>query len=149
MGALRAAELEKDGMIGIGKIFQAYKSGNVDSDAEVAMIFSAKDYMPLSEPLIHIRFFVQDMIQKQVLSNGEGSTILEVSKNIYFPSLSFSKVFDKIQCCINNEKIEYMKNYYNSHKEEYNIKKKDAKELLNYIAKNKNIIIENGGIKMG
>lgn len=83
MGALRAAELEKDGMIGIGKIFQAYKSGNVDSDAEVAMIFSAKDYMPLSEPLIHIRFFVQDMIQKQVLSNGEGSTILEVSKNIY------------------------------------------------------------------
>lgn len=42
-----------------------------------------------------------------------------------------------------------MKNYYNSHKEEYNIKKKDAKELLNYIAKNKNIIIENGGIKMG
>lgn len=105
--------------------------------------------MPLSEPLIHIRFFVQDMIQKQVLSNGEGNTILEVSKNIYFPSLSFSKVFDKIQCCINNEKIEYMKNYYNSHKEEYNIKKKDAKELLNYIAKNKNIIIENGGIKMG
>lgn len=55
MGALRAAELDEFGMIGVGKIYEMYKSGEIESDDEVALIFNPLTLEPLSEPLINIR----------------------------------------------------------------------------------------------
>jgi hypothetical protein len=48
MGALRAAELDIYGMEGIGKIYQAYKSGHLVSDDEVALIFDPFSWEPRS-----------------------------------------------------------------------------------------------------
>ena len=39
LGALRAVELEKFGMIGMGKIFELYKKGKLTADDEVAVTF--------------------------------------------------------------------------------------------------------------
>jgi hypothetical protein len=50
MGALRAAELDRYGAVGIGKIYQAYKSGRVTSDAWVAMSFDPGTMRPLTLP---------------------------------------------------------------------------------------------------
>src|ERR671911_1826051 len=45
LGALRAVELEKFGMKGIGKIFQLYKTGKLNADDEVAVTFAPEgDY---------------------------------------------------------------------------------------------------------
>ena len=45
LGALRAVELEKFGMVGIGKIFQLYKFGKLNADDEVAVTFAPEgDY---------------------------------------------------------------------------------------------------------
>ncbi|MCS7103458.1 MAG: TfuA-like protein, partial [Candidatus Korarchaeum sp.] len=55
MGALRAAELHEFGMIGVGRIFEMYRRGEIDSDDEVALIFNPITLEPLSEPLINIR----------------------------------------------------------------------------------------------
>ncbi len=40
LGALRAVELKKFGMIGIGKIFELFLKGVIDSDDEVAVTFT-------------------------------------------------------------------------------------------------------------
>src|SRR5688572_32760283 len=37
MGALRAAELQPFGMIGVGQVFQAYRRGHLTDDDEVAV----------------------------------------------------------------------------------------------------------------
>jgi len=50
MGALRAAEAWRYGMIGIGAIFEAYKSGFVEDEAWVAMTYDPETYRPLTEP---------------------------------------------------------------------------------------------------
>ncbi len=39
MGALRAAEMDTLGMVGIGEIYRMYKSGELESDDEVALVF--------------------------------------------------------------------------------------------------------------
>ena len=39
MGALRAAEMDTLGMVGIGKIYRMYKEGTLVSDDEVALVF--------------------------------------------------------------------------------------------------------------
>jgi hypothetical protein len=48
MGALRAAEMHRYGMIGVGKIYQIYRDGEED-DSLVAMSFDAESYRPILE----------------------------------------------------------------------------------------------------
>ena len=50
MGALRASELWRYGAVGVGRIFEAYKSGEVQDDAWVAMTYDSDTYRPLTEP---------------------------------------------------------------------------------------------------
>ncbi len=39
MGALRAAEMDTLGMVGIGEIYRMYRDGELESDDEVALVF--------------------------------------------------------------------------------------------------------------
>src|ERR687888_816111 len=56
LGALRAVELEKFGMIGVGKIFQLYKRDIINADDEVAVTFTEEPQSLQSEAMIDIRF---------------------------------------------------------------------------------------------
>jgi hypothetical protein len=51
MGALRAAEMHRYGMIGVGKIFEMYRDGEED-DSLVAMTFDPESFRPLREAKI-------------------------------------------------------------------------------------------------
>ena len=50
IGAIRAAELSRYGAIGVGKIYEAYNSGEVEDDAWVLLNFHPKTYKPLTDP---------------------------------------------------------------------------------------------------
>lgn len=50
IGAIRAAELWRYGAIGIGEIFESYKSGKTEDEAWVLLEFHPKTFQPLSEP---------------------------------------------------------------------------------------------------
>lgn len=50
MGAMRAADLWRYGMVGIGEIFEAYKDGSIQDDAWVAMSYDPETYKPLTDP---------------------------------------------------------------------------------------------------
>jgi hypothetical protein len=61
MGALRAAELHFIGMVGVGKIFEWYRDGVTEDDAEVALSYAlisrenGVSYIPHTVPLVDIR----------------------------------------------------------------------------------------------
>lgn len=57
MGALRAAELDRHGMVGIGAIYSAYRDGRLTGDDEVALIHATErlDWASLSVPLVEVR----------------------------------------------------------------------------------------------
>ena len=48
MGALRAAEMHRYGMVGVGKIFEMYRDGEED-DSLVAMTFDPETFRPLTD----------------------------------------------------------------------------------------------------
>ena len=66
MGALRAAELDFLGMIGIGKIYEWYRDGVTEDDSEVALSFAQREgpngplYYPSTIPLADIRAGVEN-----------------------------------------------------------------------------------------
>src|SRR4051794_30849116 len=57
MGALRAAELWRFGMRGVGEVFRLYRDGVVTGDDEVAIVHGPAEegHRALSEPLVNIR----------------------------------------------------------------------------------------------
>lgn len=57
MGALRAAELDAFGMLGVGRIYRWYRSGFVNADDEVAVIHAPHSigHKPMSEAMVNIR----------------------------------------------------------------------------------------------
>jgi hypothetical protein len=65
MGALRAAELDWLGMIGLGRIYEWYRDGVTEDDSEVALSYATKEspngplYYPQSVPLVDIRAGVE------------------------------------------------------------------------------------------
>jgi len=92
MGALRAAELWPYGMVGVGRIFEAYRDGVVDADDEVAVIYDPKTFRPLSDPLINIRFALEEAVQRGRLSERRAGEALAQLRAIYFPGRSFRLV---------------------------------------------------------
>ncbi|TFH50585.1 MAG: TfuA-related McrA-glycine thioamidation protein [Methanothrix sp.] len=92
MGALRAAELDIYGMEGIGKIYQAYKSGHLVSDDEVALIFDPFSWEPRSEPLVNIRFNLDLAWQMGVISASCKDRLFHCAEVRYFPDRTYERM---------------------------------------------------------
>jgi hypothetical protein len=69
MGALRAAELDTLGMRGIGRVYRAYRRGELTADDEVALVHGPADegYPALSEPLVNIRATLELAVRDGIL----------------------------------------------------------------------------------
>ena len=68
MGALRAAEMDTLGMTGIGEVYQMYKSGDLISDDEVALVFDPESGISLSEALVNIRFTLREAERQEIIT---------------------------------------------------------------------------------
>lgn len=80
MGALRAAELYRTGMQGLGRIYDLMRAGVILNDAEVAVAYHPHEFTELTISLVHLRFALSDagLTQTQV------RTCWCVAKSIYF-----------------------------------------------------------------
>ena len=96
LGALRAVELEKFGMVGIGKIFQLYKTGRVDADDELAVTFAPEgDYRLQSEAMIDIRYNLFLARKNEVISRNAKIALIRVAKEIYFPHRNYAHIIQE------------------------------------------------------
>jgi hypothetical protein len=92
IGALRAAELHTEGMIGVGAIFEMYRDRIIDADDEVAVAYSPSTLRPVSEPLVNIRFALCAAVAQGVIAEGEADKIINSLKDVYFPLRSYQLV---------------------------------------------------------
>jgi hypothetical protein len=132
LGALRAAELSKYGMIGVGKIYDLFRRGVLDSDDEVAVSFT--DYSSYkSEALIDIRYNLFLAEKKSVINNETKKHILKVSRNIYFPYRTYDDILDRCKQKYPSDIhfIEQFREYLKTDKK--SLKEIDAIHLLNTI----------------
>jgi len=95
MGALRAAEMDTLGMAGVGEIYRMYKSGELISDDEVALVFDPVTGMSLSEPLINIRFTLKRAQNEGILSGPEHEVLLAAARAVFYPQRTYRSVVAK------------------------------------------------------
>jgi TfuA protein len=92
MGALRAAEMDTLGMVGVGEIYRMYKSGELESDDEVALVFDPSSGLALSEPLINIRFTLKRAMGEGIITLSEHDTLLASARSLFYPKRTYRAV---------------------------------------------------------
>lgn len=133
LGALRAVELEKFGMKGIGKIFQMYKNGIINADDEVAVTFVRGSNTLQSEAMIDIRFNLFLAYRKGVITNDTKKRFAKVAKRIYFPFRNYEDLINLTQKqypAIHDE-LENFRAYVLQYRD--SLKARDAVKLLKYL----------------
>ena len=89
MGALRASELDTHGMIGVGKIYEWYRDGVLESDDEVAVSTNPDTFEPISVPLVNIRETLKAALAVGIISEKEHNDLLELAIDTYYPDRSY------------------------------------------------------------
>lgn len=86
MGALRAAELHRFGMIGVGAIYRAYAEGRLTGDDEVALIHGPEriGWAPLSVPMVEVRATLLAARRAGIVGSAVARTLGEVVREIHF-----------------------------------------------------------------
>ncbi|MBD2015065.1 TfuA-related McrA-glycine thioamidation protein [Microcoleus sp. FACHB-53] len=131
MGALRAAETDTFGMVGVGKIYRMYASEELIDDDEVVTVHGPEDtgYCRLSEPMVNVRATFCHAKDEGIINSNVCEQLTAIAKSIYFPERTFPAIFRKAAAAgISPEKLDEMATFV---KTKYvDIKRQDAILLL-------------------
>jgi len=92
MGALRAAEMDTLGMVGIGDVYRMYKSGVLESDDEVALVFDPVSGYSLSEPLVNIRYTLRKARDAGVINGVEHDALIAAARSVFYPQRTYARI---------------------------------------------------------
>jgi len=94
IGALRAAELDSFGMIGVGTVYAAYRDGVIEDDDEVALLHAPAElqFRPLTVPMINIRAGVADALRRQVLPRMQAVEFLASCAATFYKQRTMERV---------------------------------------------------------
>jgi hypothetical protein len=94
MGALRAAELDVFGMVGVGRIYDWYRDGVLEDDDEVALIHGPDEtnFLPLSEPMVNVRATCEAAVAIGVLQQQTADAVIAAAKHIHYQDRTWQGV---------------------------------------------------------
>jgi hypothetical protein len=135
MGALRAAELHSFGMIGIGRIFEAYRSGVLEDDDEVAVIHGPESHgaVTQSEAMVNIREGLERAAADAVISQATRESLICLGKALHYPERSWRAIL-RLGADSKLPAAELEALYAFLGRVDTNLKRRDAIELLRRVA---------------
>jgi hypothetical protein len=94
MGALRAAELHTFGMVGVGRVFEAYRDGVYEDDDEVAVVHRSGDdgYEALSEAMVNVRDALSQALARAIIGQTAHDAVLRAMKSRRYPERTWALV---------------------------------------------------------
>jgi len=93
MGAIRACEMRQIGMHGFGEVYEWFCRDEDFRDDEVALTHApASPYIALSEPLVHIRVWLRELVKTRLLSATQEKRLLKELMSMWFGERTLSRV---------------------------------------------------------
>jgi len=94
MGALRAAELARFGVVGVGRIFAGYRDGALVDDAEVALLHAGREhgFRPFTLPLVDVRHAVTASVAAGACRAPEGKAVLAAAAACFYQDRTWGRV---------------------------------------------------------
>ncbi len=134
MGALRAAELNSLGMVGIGRIYRLFRSGHWTDDDEVA-VTHATEYLafkPLSEAMCNFRFTLRRLRRIGVIDSSLEMEIIARLKARHFSGRTREELSRIIAAVAGHAESARIEQCFAT--EYVDAKADDARALLTYFA---------------
>lgn len=133
MGALRAAELAEFGMVGVGRVYECYRSGRIVKDDEVAVTFNPVTGEQIAEPLVNVRYQLKAAETDGVLTGKERHELIEFAGRLFYPDRTYSNIVGRAveARILSREKAAGLLEYVRD--KPLNLKAEDAVLLLNKI----------------
>ncbi len=96
MGALRAAETDMYGTVGVGDIYRMYADGVLTDDDEVALAHGTAEsgYRALSDPLVNIRATLAAAVSAKVIGEELAERLIAGEKAVFFPERSYHHLLE-------------------------------------------------------
>ena len=96
MGALRAAELHSFGMVGVGRIFAAYRDGELEADDEVAVLHGPAEvgFAPVTEALVNVRATLEKAHAERIITGPEAQLLLVTARAFNYRERSWPVLLD-------------------------------------------------------
>ena len=92
MGAIRACEMKHIGMRGYGDVYDWFCRDEDFRDDEVALTHGGEPpYVALSEPLIHIRLWLQELVKQRLLSARQEKRLLNELMSLWYGDRTLSR----------------------------------------------------------
>ena len=135
MGALRAAELESFGMIGVGTIFKNFLAGTWEDDDEVTVVHgdSAVGYRLASEAMANIRQGLDLAAADGAITAASRDALTRATKALFYPDRSWGRVRELgKELGIPQAEIDGLAEFVRRVRP--NLKRDDALEMLRVIA---------------
>lgn len=139
MGAIRAAELWKYGMIGIGNIYNMYRMGQLQSDADVAVsygIMEDQNVKELTYSVAHIAAVLLHIENIGYIGPSTSFKLIQTARKIYFADryeMTLLKSWKAVNG-VSEEFILLFKEYISSCN--HHPKVRDAHEAIGYLLPN-------------
>lgn len=132
MGALRAAECHSFGMIGIGRIFEDYRSGRLIDDAAVALTHapSALGSKPLTIPLVNVSATLEAMENSGLVAAGLREELEHAADGIFFKKRTWRAIVEQCVSIANMDRPQLLAALLLNAVDQKRI---DALELLNAV----------------
>ncbi|MES0071815.1 TfuA-like protein [Mesorhizobium sp. M0058] len=95
MGALRAVECERYGMVGIGEIFKQFQSGLRTRDADVALLFAPAemDYMPLTITQVDFEETLAALALNGAIPSDAAARLRFASLQLHYKNRTIASIF--------------------------------------------------------
>ena len=138
MGALRAAELHSFGMVGVGRVFEGYRSGALEpygdapfeDDDEVAVIHGPPEtgYVALSEAMVNIRATLAAAATGGVIGAATREALLRVAKAMFYQERSYEALLERAPAGVPPREIVALRGWLPEGR--VDLKRQDAREML-------------------
>ena len=92
MGALRAVECAPYGAVGVGRIYEMFRSRALEADDEVALTYDPDTLRATSEPMVNIRVAMDHAVTTGALSAATAELAVATAGALYFPDRTYRNV---------------------------------------------------------
>jgi len=106
MGALRASELDRSGMIGSGWVYDRFRRSAVRRDADAALVYSPFDFKPMTVPMVDIEYWMEQAAAVELIPHRENTILLKAAQKIFFADRTVDRLMDTLRRAIGGDMLE-------------------------------------------
>jgi TfuA protein len=100
MGALRATELDRSGMTGVGWVYDYFRRSAVRRDADVALIYSPFDLKPMTVPMVDLEYWMELASEAGLIGDSDSARLLKAARKIFFADRTMERLTSSLHAVI-------------------------------------------------